>query len=119
MGHEIDAKLPRVDMSVVVGVGNQLESVQLTRPHLRVQMLGPLSVFRDGVALALPASRKARAHTPSAWLTVCSCASGKALRPPAKIITRPAGSDPLYRGRKAIERPPKESCPRARGTKGF
>jgi DNA-binding SARP family transcriptional activator len=48
-------------MSVVVGVGNQLESVQLTQPHLRVQMLGPLSVFRDGVALALPASRKARA----------------------------------------------------------
>ncbi len=31
------------------------------RSQLRVQMLGPLSVYRQGVALALPASRKVRA----------------------------------------------------------
>jgi DNA-binding SARP family transcriptional activator/TolB-like protein len=48
-------------VSVVTGVGRQFESVQSTRQGLRVQMLGPLAVFRDGVALALPASRKARA----------------------------------------------------------
>jgi DNA-binding SARP family transcriptional activator len=48
-------------MNLAAGVEKQQESVQSTQPSLRVQMLGPLSVFRDGGALPLPASRKARA----------------------------------------------------------
>ena len=32
-----------------------------SRPALRVQMLGPLTIYREGVAVALPGSRKVRA----------------------------------------------------------
>lgn len=48
-------------MGWVARVEKQPESVQLAQPRLRVQLLGPLAVFRDGSGVPLPASRKARA----------------------------------------------------------
>ncbi|CAG1008964.1 hypothetical protein BURK1_03598 [Burkholderiales bacterium] len=50
---------------MVAGVGMPVESDRADRPGggpaLRVRLLGPMTVIRDGAALALPASRKARA----------------------------------------------------------
>ncbi len=51
--------------SVGAGVGMRVESDGLRRPagdgRLRIRMLGPLEVWRDGAAVPLPASRKVRA----------------------------------------------------------
>ena len=48
-----------------VGVGTPVDSHRRARsggaPSLQVRLLGPLTISRDGAALALPASRKARA----------------------------------------------------------
>ena len=48
---------------MVAGVEMSVESENpgKAEPTLQVQMLGPLTVARDGVALTLPASRKVRA----------------------------------------------------------
>ena len=50
---------------MVAGVETPVESAALAptpaRPSLEVRLLGPLTISRDGVALALPASRKVRA----------------------------------------------------------
>jgi DNA-binding SARP family transcriptional activator/TolB-like protein len=54
-----------VEASVVGGVEKPVESDRpeqaRDRPLLRVQMLGPLTVWRDGVTIALASSRKVRA----------------------------------------------------------
>src|SRR6185369_9780940 len=49
-----------MEASVVAGVETPVESAP-AQPALQVRMLGPLTICRDGVALALPASRKVRA----------------------------------------------------------
>ena len=50
---------------MVAGVETSVESDRLGRlggePSMQVRMLGPLTIFRDGATLALPASRKVRA----------------------------------------------------------
>lgn len=48
---------------MVAGVGTPVESDRpgLGIPRLRVQMLGPMTISRDGLAVALPGSRKVRA----------------------------------------------------------
>src|SRR5262245_49692700 len=54
-------------MGANVGVGMEMpvETASPDEPDarlsLRVQLLGPMAIMRDGVALALPASRKVRA----------------------------------------------------------
>jgi DNA-binding SARP family transcriptional activator/TolB-like protein len=54
-----------VSTSVVVGVESKLVSARKTRKDtqrgVQIQMLGPLAVSRQGMALTLPASRKVRA----------------------------------------------------------
>lgn len=53
-----------MDASVVAGVEKRMESDGSGRsggdPRIEVRMLGPMTVRRDGLALALPASRKVR-----------------------------------------------------------
>ena len=57
---------------VVAGVGELVESAVTDRPGvererpIHVRMLGPLAIRRDGLELALPASRKVRGLL--AWL---------------------------------------------------
>lgn len=50
---------------MVAGVETSVESDRLGRlggePSIQVRVLGPLTIYRDGLALALPASRKVRA----------------------------------------------------------
>ena len=46
---------------MVAGVETAVEIERVARPPLQVQLLGPLTIRRDGIALELPASRKARA----------------------------------------------------------
>jgi len=54
-----------VEASVVAGVEMPVEldrsGGKVGKPSLYVQLLGPLTIRRDGVAMALPASRKVRA----------------------------------------------------------
>jgi TolB-like protein/DNA-binding SARP family transcriptional activator len=50
-----------VEASVVAGVETAVEIEEVARSPLHVQLLGPLTIRRDGVPLDLPASRKARA----------------------------------------------------------
>jgi DNA-binding SARP family transcriptional activator len=53
-----------VGATVVIGVEIPLESARPDRvrglPSIEVRMLGPLTIRREGVTLALPASRKVR-----------------------------------------------------------
>jgi DNA-binding SARP family transcriptional activator len=53
--------MPGVEAGVVAGVETSVEIDRAGRAPLQLQLLGPLTVRRDGVALELPASRKARA----------------------------------------------------------
>jgi DNA-binding SARP family transcriptional activator len=56
-----------VEASVVAGVEKSVESDRPganSAPRLHVQMLGPLTLSREGVTLALPTSRKVRALIP-------------------------------------------------------
>src|SRR5438105_11244530 len=54
---------PDVETSVGAGVEMSVESDRPSRAGaaLTVRLLGPLTISRDGVTLALPASRKVRA----------------------------------------------------------
>jgi DNA-binding SARP family transcriptional activator len=65
--------------NVVASVEIPVESDFLDRPgdepSIRVRMLGPMAVSRDGLALALPASRKVRALL--AYLAVAPLASSR------------------------------------------
>jgi hypothetical protein len=53
-----------VEANVAAGVGIPVEPAGPDRRHgeplLHLRLLGPMAVSRDGVALALPASRKVR-----------------------------------------------------------
>lgn len=46
---------------MVTGVGMSVEKDRSSRAALHIQLLGPLTICRDGVAVALPGSRKVRA----------------------------------------------------------